>query len=425
MNKTSCMVCALLYAASLSANAYASQSTTLSGLAEKTEKAKKKAPKATTGAQDRAFWVKTLYEMSWPVIHNLAEGTLHKNMPVEAPKGYNSAAVVTHLEAVGRTLSGVAPWLALPDDNTEEGLLRKKVREEVLRGLRNAVDPSNPDYLNFRRAAQPIVDAAYLAEAFLRAPKALWEPLDATTKKRYVEEFKSLRDRTGAYNNWLLFAGINESFLCTIGEKPDPARLQFAKNKVNEWYVGDGCYSDGPHFSMDYYNDYVINPMMVDMLAALKRKGRASQADYDQALRRLVRRAEIIERFISPEGTYPVVGRSSTYRTAAFQSLALTALLQKLPSYIKPSQVRCALTKVFHNMFDGQQNYDQNGWLVLGFNGHQPGISDGYTSTGSLYMATLGFLPLGLPADDAFWTAPAEPWTSMKAWNGMPFKHDP
>ena len=87
--------------------------------------------------------------------------------------------------------------------------------------------------------------------------------------------------------------------------------------------------------------------------------------------------------------------------------------------------MRCALTKVFHNMFDGRQNYDKDGWLVLGFNGHQPEISDYYTSTGSLYMATLGFLPLGLPADNVFWTAPAEPWTSVKAWNGMPFKHDP
>jgi hypothetical protein len=83
------------------------------------------------------------------------------------------------------------------------------------------------------------------------------------------------------------------------------------------------------------------------------------------------------------------------------------------------------LTKVFHNMYDGNQNYDANGWLVLGFNGHQPQIADYYSSTGSLYMATLGFLPLGLPANNAFWSRPATPWTSVKAWKGMPFDHDP
>ena len=48
-------------------------------------------------------------------------------------------------------------------------------------------------------------------------------------------------------------------------------------------------------------------------------------------------------------------------------------------------------------MYEGNQNFDKDGWLVLGFNGHQPECADGYTSTGSLYMATLSFLPLGLP----------------------------
>ena len=116
----------------------------------------------TTGAQDRAQWVKWLWKISYPVIHNLAEGTLHKNMPVETAsgetKGYDE---MTHLEAVGRTLAGVAPWLALPDDDTEEGKLRKQMREEVLKGLKNAVDPNSPDKLNFTKHAQPIVDAAY------------------------------------------------------------------------------------------------------------------------------------------------------------------------------------------------------------------------------------------------------------------------
>ena len=200
----------------------------------------------TTGAQDREQWVKWLWKISYPVIHNLAEGTLHQNMPIETPsgnpKGYDE---ITHLEAVGRTLAGVALWLALPDDDTEEGKLRKQMREEVLKGLKNAVDPNSPDKLNFTKQAQPIVDAAYLVHAFLRAPKALWEPLDEVTKQRYIESFKALRDRTGAYNNWLLFTGLTEAFLMQQGEKADQFRLRVSKNKIQEWYVGDGWYSDG------------------------------------------------------------------------------------------------------------------------------------------------------------------------------------
>lgn len=389
------------------------------------KKNKKLETEQTTGAQDREQWVKWLWKISYPVIHNLAEGTLHQNMPIETvngnPAGYDEIA---HLEAVGRTLAGVAPWLALPDDDTEEGKLRKQMREEVLKGLKNAVDPNSPDKLNFTKQAQPIVDAAYLVHAFLRAPKALWEPLDKVTKQRYIDSFKALRDRTGAYNNWLLFTGLTEAFLMQQGERADQFRLRVSKNKIQEWYVGDGWYSDGSKFSMDYYNSYVLNPMMVAMMETLVPFRWASQKEYEQALSRMVRHAEFCERIIGPDGMYPAFGRSVTYRTAAFQSLADVALRGKLPSFIKPAQVRCALTAVHRNMYEGNQNFDKDGWLVLGFNGHQPEVADGYTSTGSLYMATLSFLPLGLPADNPFWTDEPADWTTKKAWKGEKIRKD-
>jgi hypothetical protein len=86
--------------------------------------------------------------------------------------------------------------------------------------------------------------------------------------------------------------------------------------------------------------------------------------------------------------------------------------------------VRCALTAVIDKMYTGKQNFDSNGWLLLGFNGHQPMIADQYTSTGSLYINTIGFLTLGLPANHAFWTDEAAEWTSKKAWKGEPVKKD-
>ncbi|MGL5317575.1 MAG: DUF2264 domain-containing protein [Bacteroidales bacterium] len=403
--------------------------TTVLAQTEKSTKAKKVAKSKTevklTGAQERALWVNYLWKISYPVIHNLAEGTLCQNMSVETPSDYiYDPKKITYLEAVGRTLAGVAPWLALPDDDTEEGKLRKKMREEVLKGLTNAVDPDSPDKLNFTVYAQPIVDAAYLVHAFLRAPKALWEPLDELTKQRYIDSFKSLRDRMGAYNNWLLFSALTESFLAQHEKQADPFRIVVGLNKVKEWYVGDGWYKDGPKFSMDYYNAYVMHPMMVALLETIMPKGLASKKDYDESLRRMVRHAEFSERMIGPDGTYPAFGRSVTYRTAAFQSLADVALREKLPAHVSPAQVRSALTAVHRNMYEGNQNFDEKGWLLLGFNGHQPGIADYYTSTGSLYMATLSFLPLGLPADNKFWTDEAADWTTKKAWKGVALPKD-
>lgn len=387
------------------------------------------------GAQDRALWVKCLWKISYPVIHNLAQNTLVKNMPVETKSGDKKPFdEMTYLEAFGRTLAGLAPWLELPDDNTEEGNLRKQMRKETLMALRNAVNPNSPDFINFTKHAQPIVDAAYLVHAFLRAPKALWEPLDKDTKQKYIQAFKCLRNRTGAYNNWLIFTGLTEAFLLSQGEEAEPFRLKVANNKAKEWYVGDGWYKDGPLFSMDNYNAYVFHSMYVAMLEAIvsgpnlkdaaDKDISSNTADLELAKKRMVRHAEFCERQIGPDGRYPAFGRSVTYRSAAFQSLADVALRGCLPEFISEAQVRCALTAVHRNMYEGDQNFDKNGWLVLGFNGHQPNIADDYTSTGSLYMATLSFLPLGLPANHSFWTSEPQKWTSQKAWEGEEFRKD-
>lgn len=380
----------------------------------------------TDGQKDRAFWVKTLDKIARPVVFNLADGTLKKNMPVEIAAGADLAnrKKVTYLEAVGRTLAGVAPWLTIPNDGSEESKLRELYKSKILQGLKNGVDRQNPDFLNFKEENQPIVDAAYLALAFLRAPDELWKPLDQQTKERYIAAFKSLRNRTGPYNNWVLFAGLNEAFLMNVGTEYDPARIQIAQEKITEWYRGDGWYSDGPSFSMDYYNSFVIHPMFVEFEKILLKFKRIKQADYDLAVKRMARYSEFLDRIIASDGTYPPLGRSITYRTAVFQALGATTVLHQLPKGIEPAQVRSALTAVFHRMFDGNQNFDEKGWLVLGFNGHQPNIADVYTSTGSLYMATLGFLSLGLPVTDPFWTDPPMDWTAKKAWSGKAFKKD-
>jgi hypothetical protein len=376
------------------------------------------------GQQDRAFWSDMLYRIVSPVVFNVASGTLKQNMPSEKAPGYGLKPEVTYLEAVGRTMAGIAPWLALPDEDSREGQQRKQLRTALLKGIQHAVDPSDPDYLNFRTEQQPLVDAAFMAQGFLRAPKALWEPLDSVTKRRVVEEFKSLRNRSAPYNNWLLFVALSEAFLMEVGEKPDPARIDFAVKKMQEWYVGDGWYSDGPQFSMDYYNSFVIHPMLVDLYTVLRKHKMIADSDYNLALKRMVRLAEFQERIIAPDGSFPPFGRSITYRSGAFQVLAQTALLGQYAERVSPGQVRSALTAMLKKMFVQCNNFDEKGWLVLGFCGPQLNIADTYTSTGSLYMATLSFLPLGLPPTDRFWTEPQVDWTSKKAWSSQPFKKD-
>ena len=53
---------------------------------------------------------------------------------------------------------------------------------------------------------------------------------------------------------------------------------------------------------------------------------------------------------------------------------------------------------------------------MIGLNGHQPDLGEDYISTGSLYLTTTAFLPLGLDDADEFWTDESIPWTQRKIW---------
>lgn len=370
-----------------------------------------------SGAGDRAFWVETLVKIADPVLTNLSNHTLRKNMPYESLTPERSD--FAHLEAVGRLLCGISPWLELGPDATPEGQLRKKYIELTVKGLANAVDPSSPDYLVFGKPYQPLVDAAFLAQGLLRARTQVWGNLDKQAQERMITELKRSRAIKPWENNWLLFASMVEAALLEFTGECDMQRLTYGVYKFrDDWYKGDALYGDGPAFHMDYYNSFVIHPMLTDVLGVMKKHGIEGGGFYDTQVKRLTRYADILERFISPEGTFPVVGRSIVYRFGSMHALGQAALMKILPEHVAPAQVRCAMTAVIRNQMKSPDNFDAAGWLRVGFAGKQIGMSETYINTGSTYLCAMGLVELGLPASDEFWSAPYAAWTSKKAWNG-------
>jgi hypothetical protein len=289
-----------------------------------------------------------------------------------------------------------------------------------------ATDPSSPDYMNFSEGGQPLVDTAFLAQAILRAPKTLWEPLEPRVKTQIIAALKSSRKiATPDRNNWVMFAATVEAALLEFGEPILEERLEGCLRKMLGWYAGDGAYGDGEFFHFDYYNSFVIHPMLLDVLAVLQRCDPRFAPAHAVVLRRAKRYAAVQERLIAPDGTFPSVGRSATYRFGSFQLLAQIALRRELPQGLPPAQVRSALTAVLRRMLEAPGTFDENGWLRIGFCGHQPALAETYLSTGSLYLCAAGLLPLGLPATDPFWQGPPVRWTSQKLWSGesLPADH--
>jgi hypothetical protein len=209
--------------------------------------------------------------------------------------------------------------------------------------------------------------------------------------------------------------------LLTFDGQCDTSAIVYAIDMHQQWYKGDGTYGDGANYHWDYYNSFVIQPMLIEVLDVMRSKDTAARWKelYNTVLKRAKRYAAVQERLISPEATYPPIGRSLAYRFGAFQLLSKITLMQELPSTIKPHQVRAALFNVVKKQIEIPGTFDKNDWLQIGMAGHQPDIGEGYISTGSLYLCSEAFLFLGLPASNDLWNGDDEDWTSKKIWKGV------
>lgn len=367
----------------------------------------------------REYWIEVVQKIIRPVLTNAAERVLTKNLIVES--NGRDRQYFSNLEIIGRTLVGTAPWL----ENGEEPAAKEwgALARQALDGL---TDAASPDYGNFtaKHGNQPVVDAAFLAHALLRAPRVLWMELDKRTRVNIIKALRQTRECRVHNNNWLLFAAMIETFFHHIGEPYDEMRVDHALTAHLDWYCGDGLYADGPEFHADYYNSFVIHPMLVDIIEKVGRLREDWAALRDRIFERARRYARIQEMLIAPDGTYPPVGRSITYRFGAFGALAHMALRRDLPKEVSPGQARCALSAVLRRVLQAPDMFTPKGWLSIGLYGCQPKLGEGYISTASLYLCTKMFLPLGLPASDPFWSAPDCRYTSQKIWAGKDISRD-
>ncbi len=359
----------------------------------------------------RSCWTDIAERLAGPVLTHLATRNLRQKMVVESSGA--GRELYSHLEAVGRLLAGISPWLELKGEDSQ------RWAELAREGVDAITDLESADYGNFNECGQPLVDAAFLAQGLLRAPNILWEPLAPRVKDQVLTAFRATRHTLPGACNWLLFSAIVETALFRFGAKDwDCMRIDYALRQHDQWYKGDGFYGDGADFHADYYNSFVIHPMLIDVLRHVPLVQFRWDQLYERVMIRARRQAAVLERMISPEGTFPPLGRSLAYRGGTMHLLAQMALLRDLPEGLAPGQVRDALTAVIRRTMEAPHTFDEEGWLRIGLCGSQPKLGEHYISTGSLYLCATALLPLGLPAQDPFWSEPPTAWTALKVWQG-------
>ena len=351
-----------------------------------------------------------------PVLEALSQEKLKETLPQDLnPQRFTFAP----LEAFGRTMCGIAPWLEAEGLSKEEKELQDEFRKLALIGLDKATDPKSKDFMVFDRDGQPLVDAAFLSHALIRAPKQLIDALDERVKDNLIAALRSSRKIIPGPNNWIFFAAMVETALYRLGvDDYDKLRIVYATRTFVDWYKGDGLYGDGAAFHWDYYNSFVIQPMYVDIVKTFAPIMDEIAVLEPTVQKRATRYASILERLIGQDGTYPIIGRSICYRFGAFQLLSQASLEHFLEKDVKPQQVRCALTAVITRIMSSDTMFDENGWLRPGVFGYQPDLAEMYINRGSLYLCCSVFLALGLNEQDPFWSEEDADWTAKKIWNG-------
>jgi hypothetical protein len=367
---------------------------------------------------DRAEFLGHMLRMAGPVLDAAAKGNLRKSMSIEQKPGAARDSYAG-LEAVARLLCGMSSWLDSDISDANERKLRDTYLQKARLAIEGQVNPSSEDFADYYKHGGPLsqflVDAAFLAQAILRAPGALWDGLGNETQKQVIRLLEACRTFTPNCNNWLLFSAEIELLYLRLTGSCNTGMLKRYFGIFESWYVGDGWYSDGPFFTMDYYNSLVIHPMLLDLCDIVH--DMLPPDAPQQALRRSQRHAEILERLVAPDGTFLPIGRSLTYRCGVFHLLALLAWQKRLPETLAPTRIRELLGTVAARTL-GKASYREDGFLKIGVCDSQPGLGEGYICTGSLYMASAVFLPLGLVADDGFWKSPAAAGTQARIWSG-------
>ncbi|MGW5470690.1 DUF2264 domain-containing protein [Streptomyces chartreusis] len=250
---------------------------------------------------------------------------------------------------------------------------------------------------------QPLVEAASIALALRLTRPLLWDRLDDGVRQRAAAWLGDALTAEAWPCNWELFPVTVGGFLQEAGYEAEASRkaIERGLERIEDWYVGGGWYTDGDGRKYDYYNGWAMHlyPVLHAWLARDERL-------LDLYGGRLERHLADYARLFGGDGAPLHQGRSLTYRFATTAPLWLGALTGRTP--LPPGETR-RLASGALKYFLERGAVDANGLLTLGWHGPDETVLQGYSGPASPYWASKGFLGLLLPADHEVWTAQEEP----------------
>ncbi|MGY0020064.1 DUF2264 domain-containing protein [Streptomyces sp. YJ-C3] len=272
--------------------------------------------------------------------------------------------------------------------------------ERYTQGLTTGTDrDSGEAWPDLTDCSQQMVEAASIAIGLHETRPWIWDRLDTRVQERVVDWFTGFVGGRTWDNNWRLFQVVSEQFLASVGAPYSRSDIDGGLDRIEDWYVGDGWYTDGDGRNFDYYIGWALH--LYPLLWA-----RMAGPDGDDGRGKVYR--ERLNQFLS---TYPHFfggdgapvhqGRSLTYRFAATAPVWMGALADCTP--LAPGLTR-RLASGTARHFVERGVPDERGLLPLGWYDTFLPSTQAYSGPASPYWASKGFLGLLLPADHPVWT---------------------
>lgn len=303
--------------------------------------------------------------------------------------------VSADMEAFSRPLWGLVPFFA--GGGSDEDF--EKLYTE---GIADGTDERSPRYWGrYHDRDQRFVEMAAIAYGLMFAPDKLWKPLSCDVKDNLCEWLSGINQKEVCDSNWIFFRVFVNCALKKIGRPYDNERLQKDIARLDEFYLGNGWYKDGPVGQKDYYISFAFHFYGLIYAAAMR------DEDSERAEIYKKRACEFAKTFIywfDEDGEAVPYGRSLTYRFAqtAFWSACIAA-------DIRPFSVEVMKGILVRNLENwlSKDIFDHSSLLTVGYDYPNLLMAEHYNAHGSPYWSLKAYAFLMLPDDHEFWKCEA------------------
>ncbi|WP_299092406.1 DUF2264 domain-containing protein [uncultured Metabacillus sp.] len=313
--------------------------------------------------------------------------------------GNTSAAYadsIAEFEGFSRVLWGLVPFFAGTDEEYE-------IWDMQLQGIKNGTNPNHDEYWgDIKDYDQRIVEMAVFGLALLLIPEKVWEPLSDEEKSNFSHWLRQINRYKVWDCNWLFFPVLVNLGLKHVGEPYCQEIMEENLNRIDEFYLSNGWYSDGINGHCDYYVPFAIHYYSLIYAKVMETEDPIRSQQYKT-------RAEVFAKdfisWFSSDGSSIPYGRSLAYRFAqsSFWSAAVYAEIEPFSLGVMKGLILRNLRWWFK-----QPMFNDSGILTVGYTYPNLVMAENYNSPGSPYWALKTFLPLALDEEHPFWKADEE-----------------